>query len=52
MPGLLERKALVFEGYGLQPVRKHFVVKTALAAEGTVFPFEPAFSAACCAPRT
>jgi hypothetical protein len=31
------RKALVFEGYGLQPVRKCFAMNSALAAEGACF---------------
>jgi hypothetical protein len=31
---VLAEKHLVFEGYGLQPVRKSFAMNTALAGEG------------------
>jgi hypothetical protein len=44
-------KARVFEGYGLQAVRKCLRISAALAAEGTVFFSSGLFSAACLAPE-
>jgi hypothetical protein len=40
-------KTPIFEGYGLQPVRKWLQTGPALAAEGTHFHPAPTFSASC-----
>jgi hypothetical protein len=41
--GYLAAAIISPEGYGLQPVRKPLKAGTALAAEGTIFPFSDFF---------